>query len=165
MKNLYTNSEAVKLDLTNLGTAKKKLLKIRDFLINKGIDPDETNMKNATKKVFKIPVEAFKEIETAKIKKIIDSFGETAITDGWEVKVNEKTEAYKNDLINLCPAFDQTDYLKYFSFENGVAVKEEFDKQFFIDKNSVILSDSNQLNFYIKHQKLFRTRYETSCLK
>ncbi|MEI8087316.1 MAG: hypothetical protein WCG93_13995 [Paludibacter sp.] len=153
MKNLYTNQEGVKLDLATLEQAKKQLESISTFLISKGVEPDETNIKNAIDKIFDIPVNALKQVETEKIKKIIDAFGETAITDGWENKVNEKTEAFRTELFTLCPMFDQTDYLKYFIFENEISVKPEFDKQFFIDKNSVILSNSNSLNFFDKHQK------------
>jgi len=151
MKKLYTNNQAVELDLMNLGKAQKQILSISEFLKSKGIDPNEINIENATKKVFDIPVELFKEIETGKIKKIIDTFGETALTDNWETKVDEKTDAFKNQLINEIPEFNQTDYLKYFSFENGISVKTEFDKEYFVDKNSVILSDPKQLEFYDKH--------------
>jgi hypothetical protein len=150
---LYTNDQGVELDSMNLEIANESLVIIRDFLISKSIDPNAINIKNATKKIFELPVAAFKKSETEKIKKIIDAFGETAITDGWELKVNEKTEAFRTELVNQCPDFEQTDYIKYFKFENGIEVDSKFDEQYFIDKNSTILSEPKQIEFYEKHCK------------
>ncbi len=150
---LYTNNQGVELDSINLEMANEALVLIREFLISKSIEPDAININNAIKKVFELPAATFKKSETEKIKKIIDAFGETAITDGWEKKVNDKTEAFKQELINQCPDFEQTDYIKYFKFENCIEVDSKFDKQYFIDKNSTILSDSKQIEFFEKHIK------------
>ncbi|HEY5592136.1 MAG TPA: hypothetical protein VIK55_14115 [Paludibacter sp.] len=162
--NLYTNDQAVKSDLAALDQAKKQVESISTFLISKGIEPDAINMKNACKKVFTIPVESFKQIEVAKIKKLIDIIGsdDSVATEGWPEKVDNKTNLYHQDLINLCPVLDQSDYLKYFSFENGISVKPEFDNQYFIDKHSVILSPE-QLDFYNKHIKACQLLNELIC--
>lgn len=150
---LYTNDLGVELDLMNLELANESLIQIRDFLISKSVDPNAINIENAINKIFEIPVATFKQEETEKIKKIIDAFGETAITDGWEKKVNQKSEAFRTELINECPNFDQIDYIKYFKFENGIEVDPTFDKKYFTDKNSTILSGSKQIEFYEKHCK------------
>ncbi len=151
---LYTNERAVKSDLAALQQAKKQLEQINTFLISKGITLDETNIKNATNKVFTIPVELFKQTETEKVQKLIDIVGtDSVLTDGWEKKVNEKVETFKQELINQCPVFNQTDYLQYFNFEKGIEIDSTFEEQYFIDKNSTILSTPEEIEFYKKHCK------------
>lgn len=151
---LYTNKAAVQSDLDNLNETQESLTEIREFLITKSVEPNKENIKNAIHGIFDIPVKQFKVIESDKIRKIIESFGESALTDGWEIKVDQKAKSFKEELINGCPKMERNNkFLAYFIYDNGISVNPQFTKQFFVDKNSVILSTPKEIEFYEKHCK------------
>ena len=99
-------------------------------------------------------VKWFEEQETQKIKNIIDSFGETAITDGWEEKVTNKTETFKRELIAKYRKVDPfvRDYLQYFDYSNGISINPMYNLDYFRSIYSVVLENEKQIEFYEKHK-------------
>ncbi|VBB43507.1 hypothetical protein TRIP_D170022 [uncultured Paludibacter sp.] len=148
---LYTNNEAVAHELMCLKRTERDLNTLRDNLLSKGVNVSEIVLIEATKGNVSFPVQAYKEVETNKIKAIINQFGETAITDGWETKVNEKVKQYESDLSNVLFELWRAEnnlYLDYFDIdENGIKLKSGVDKNFFEKKNSIKLNDENSAKF------------------
>lgn len=152
---LHINEEAVSLELANLEQSKEQVESVRQYIIQKGFTPTATDIKSAVSKKFDGIVEQYKNIETKKIKKIIETFGDTAITDGWENKVAEKTKVFQQELESGALGVDYyvKYYLEYLDLDSEITIKPGYDKMFFTEKNSLVLKDVETISFYEKHCK------------
>jgi len=155
---IYTNKEKANEQFLKLKETEKQLIEVYDYIASKGFNPEKEDIEPAVLyNKFHNIVNKFREQEAQKIQRIIESFGESAITDGWEQKVNDKTEAFKRELKSKSPSCNiDIEYMNYFDFENGVSVKSEYNLDYFLDINSVKLKTEQEHNFYKKHQTACR---------
>jgi hypothetical protein len=154
-KIIYTDERAVDKDIDLLNKAQKSAQTIFDYLKSKVNDLSFEDILNAIHGNFSRIVSNFKSDESEKVLSIIQQFGESALTDGWEAKVEEKMKVFKNELLHDMPVF-AIDVIDFFSFlelsdNSGVIIKKQFNKSYFVDKHSIKLESKEDVDFYEKH--------------
>ena len=153
---LYTDEKKAKASYNQLNESYKQVSFIWESLTETGFTPAKKDIELAILgSRFDNIVKWLKEQETQKIKKIIESFGETAITDGWEEKVKNKTNTFESELIAKNRKVDPfvKDYLQYFDYSNGVSINPKYDIDYFRSIHSVKLESKERIEFYEKHKK------------
>jgi hypothetical protein len=147
---LYGNVEAVDYELQCLELAKSALQDRVKLLLAKGIDPTIDNIKivnipgqydPSKKNLVDKLAQAYRKRESDKVMKIIEQFGDTALTNGWEAKVNGMVEEFKKDLLEGITDewyFEHNHYIDCFDVVNNeVVLKEGIDRSYFMVKHSV----------------------------
>ena len=149
---IFTNNDAVNYDFNKLQTATRELNNVRNFLIEKGLEPSENNVLCVARLDFTNLVTEFKTAELKKLNALIDQFGESEITVSARDAISKKAIDYKNELYNNCPKmdFESLEYLQYFDLVDGVSVNKKYNTDYFIQKNSIVL-DGPDLEQYEKH--------------
>jgi len=153
---LYVNTEKAKKQFASLREAKQYLISVYDYILSKGFIPEKEDVEQAIKnRDFSCILERFKTLETDKIKKVIDTIGESALTDGWEQRIENKVSDFEKELKSKLPVnlSFEIGFIEYFDFESGVSVKNEYDSlDYFLDLNSVKIQGKEAHEFYKKHK-------------
>lgn len=161
---LHTYNDVVDYEMDRLQQTEIKIKSILERFINKDIYPtihfhDGETISQSFLRIVEIEREKREKIEAGKILKLIEDYGELAITEGWEEKVKSSSKKFFDELLFTTGIdgyrFDNDPYLQYYKIIDGeLILKDGIDRDFFVQKNSIILSTKNQIERYHKHVQL-----------
>jgi len=159
-KVLYVDEKRAATEWAAIEKACEQATRIFDFIASKGIIPNRSEIENIIRTGnFSSLVERYKTQEFDKIKPFMEQYGETAIADGIESKINQMAEVYKKELIESRKMVHiyALDYFEYLDFgSDSVSIKQEYTLEYFQKKYSVILSTPEHFEFYDKHVEACR---------
>lgn len=154
---IYTDTEKVRQSLEGIKETLKHAIKISEYIEGWNIDITEGEFVDFTNNQYWSIIQRYKKLETNKIQAVIKQFGDTALTDGWEVKVENKVRIFGLQIRSQAPHMpsELKEYVKCIKFDQVPIIDPKYDEKYFKDKYSVKVGESKE-EFYKNHTETCR---------